>query len=126
MNVLLIEPDYMLGTIYKEALEHAGHTVTWRQNAQSAVHATDTSTPDVIVLELQLPRHSGVEFLYEFRSYPEWQEIPIILHTLVPEQALQDRQKQFEPLGVTQYLYKPMTSLQQLVRAVNEAVPLLA
>lgn len=126
MRVLVIEPDHMLGGIYKAALEHAGHTVTWRQHAQAAVHASDASAPDVVVLELQLPRHSGIEFLYEFRSYPEWQDIPVVLHTFVTEHVLEDQHKHFETLGVTQYLYKPMSSLQQLVRAVNEAVPLLA
>lgn len=76
MNVLLVEPDTKLAGMYKTALESAGHKVFWALDAQSAVHLADDSAPDLVVLEIQLTSHSGIEFLYEFRSYNEWQDIP--------------------------------------------------
>lgn len=120
MNVLLIEPNSLLGDVYRRALTARGHTVRWCRDAQAAVHAADGTTPDVVLLELQLPKHSGIEFLYEFRSYPEWQGVPVILHTLVPEQELESQRHHFGPLGIAAYLYKPQTSLVQLGRAVDE------
>lgn len=119
MNILLIEPNHTLGDIYKKALLQAGHTVTVCKGAQAAVLAIDKKRPDAVVLEMQLPGHSGVEFLYEFRSYPEWQDIPVILHTLVPEQDVTVPKN----LNVRAHLYKPSTKLMQLVRAVNELAP---
>jgi two-component system, sensor histidine kinase and response regulator len=115
MNILLIEPDSLLGSIYKDALEQKGHRVKLSRDAQTAVHLADEQTPDVVVLELQLRAHSGIEFLYEFRSYPEWQHIPIVLHTLLPEDDLAMPRQ----LGTVQYVYKPSTTLAQLVRTVE-------
>ncbi len=118
MNILLIEPDTLLGKVYVKALEQAGHTVAWVKGAQQAIALADMTTPDAVVSELQLPGHGGIEFLYEFRSYPEWQAIPVILHTLV-----MTREMVFpDELGVVEQLYKPATSLKQLVRAVDEIV----
>lgn len=118
MKVLLIEPSNLLGDVYKKALEQAGHEVVWSKSAQEAILNADSTSPDVVVLELQLPGHSGVEFLYEFRSYTEWQDIPVVLHTLVPQQ----NEKALSQLNIVKYLYKPATTLRQLIRAVDEVV----
>ncbi|MDB5185772.1 MAG: chemotaxis protein histidine kinaselike protein [Candidatus Saccharibacteria bacterium] len=121
-KVLLIEPDVVLAKTYKAALEHAGHDVVAARSAQGAVHACDDAAPDVVVLELQLVRHNGIEFLHEFRSYPEWQNIPIVLHTMTPPSSLHLSTDMTEQLGVADYLYKPSTSLQKLIRRINGVV----
>jgi two-component system phosphate regulon response regulator PhoB len=71
-NILLIEPDRLLAEIYQRALSSEGHNVVVCAGAQSAILSADQSTPDLVILELQLVEHSGIEFLYEFRSYSEW------------------------------------------------------
>jgi two-component system cell cycle response regulator DivK len=121
-TVLLIEPDRVLAEIYKRALEADGSTtVTTVSSAQTAIMAADTHKPDMVVLELQLIEHSGIEFLYEFRSYPEWQGIPILVQTMVPFGEFRDNwQLLQDELGVRAYLYKPHTSLHQLQTYVRE------
>ncbi len=116
MKVLLIEPDKILGDVYKRALEQTGHHVAWSRTAQEAILEADHMTPDIVVLELQLPGHGGVEFLYEFRSYAEWQNIPVVLHTLVPRQD----EALLRQLNIVSHLYKPTTSLSHLTGVVDE------
>jgi CheY-like chemotaxis protein len=122
-NVLLIEPDEVLAAAYMRALEHVGHIVEYAASGQEAVDAADEQMPDVVVLELQLMTHGGIEFLHEFRSYDEWKHIPIVINTLVPPATLAKSRSVLEQeYGVTACLYKPQTSLQQFIRAVNDAV----
>lgn len=121
MHVLLIEPDKLQARLYMRALEQAGHRVSHVVSAQTAVHAADSQLPDVVVLELQMPQHNGVEFLYEFRSYPEWLHVPVVLHTFVPERELLQSATLRAELGVKRILYKPSTSLRQLCSAVQAA-----
>jgi DNA-binding response OmpR family regulator len=116
MKILLLEPDAVLAQLYQTALEAAGHDVTWTQSAQSAVHQIDTDMPDVVITELQIARHNGVEFLYELRSYTEWQHIPVIIHSQVPPHEA----PMMADLGIAAYHYKPATKLATLVRSVNE------
>ena len=118
-QILLIEPNRVLARTYHRALESAGHQVRICSTAQSAIIAADEINPEVVVLELQLVAHSGAEFMYEFRSYPDWQSVPVIVHTQVPPQQFSDSfaatQRQ---LGIVEYLYKPATDLNTLLAAV--------
>ena len=125
--ILLIEPDKLLAETYFLALNHAGHQVMACAGAQSAIMVADRHRPDLVILELQLVEHSGIEFLYEFRSYAEWQDIPAIVHSLVPPAEFQTSRQLLEnELGVTAYLYKPRTSLRQLLNTVSEYSPVKA
>ena len=123
-GILFIEPDRVLAETYYEALTSAGHSVVVTPSAQTAIMVADEINPDIIVLELQLIEHSGIEFLYELRSYLDWQNIPVIIQTQVPPGEFNDnRQLLKEQLGIAEYLYKPQTSLQQLIDCVALQVP---
>jgi CheY-like chemotaxis protein len=120
-HVLLIEPDAALARTYVQALQHVGHTVALAGSADEAVAAADARTPDIVVLELRMAVHDGVEFLHEFRSYPEWQPIPVIINSHVAPVALQEVEAALRSgLGVVELLYKPRTTLQQLISCVNQ------
>lgn len=122
MTALIIEPDTVLARQYQKAFAAGGVETFVAYDAQSAVAAVDTKKPDIIVLELQLAGHSGVEFLHEFRSYEDWADIPVIVHSSVPEYAIGVDKKVWQQLGVARFFYKPKTSLQQLVGAAKTIV----
>ncbi len=124
-NILLIEPDRLLAETYCQALKSAGHKVVPCASAQAAILAADQMKPDVVVLELQLIEHSGIEFLYEFRSYVDWQFTPVIVQTSVPASEFATNwQSLKKQLGIEVYLYKPQTNLKQLISSVNSQLSL--
>lgn len=126
-NILFIEPDRILAKTYCQVLTEAGHSVTLAVGAQAAIAAADKTRPDIIVLELQLVEHSGIEFLYEFRSYKDWQDTPVLIHTQVPPgEFASNMQLLREQLAVRSYLYKPHTSLRELVAQVDQHLPVQA
>lgn len=123
-NILLIEPDRILGETYQHVLQSAGYEVTLVAGAQTAVASADKKRPDLVILELQLVEHSGIEFLYEFRSYPDWQDIPVLIHSQVPPIEFSDNLELLKnELNVVNYLYKPQTKLSKLVEVVAEQMP---
>lgn len=123
MHILLIEPDRILGAGLQEALEAFGCSVAWSRSAQAALDALDDTLPDIIILELQLGLHNGIEFLYEIRSYTEWQQIPVIAHTINSKAQDPIFNRSFKSLGVQAVLYKPRTSTSQLIRVVRQFLP---
>ena len=126
-KILLIEPDRLLAESYVRALQHRGHEVNAASTAQAGIMAADAMPPDLVVLELQLVGHSGIEFLYEFRSYTDWQNTPVIIQTYVPQHEFADSwQLLKDELGAKSYLYKPRTSLDRLVSAVSAYLPVKA
>jgi len=126
MHILLVEPDKLLARSECQALEQAGHSVMVAATAQVAIQAADERRPDIVLLELQLVSHSGIEFLYEFRSYSDWQSIPVVALTQVPPAEFSGSAELLKhELGVVAYHYKPRTSLTKICRIVNEH-PLLS
>lgn len=122
-NVLLIEPNKVLAATYQRALKHDGHHTAVASLAQEAIYTVDTRTPDIILLELQLAVHDGIEFLHELRSYPEWQGIPVILVSNTPLQHLAPLHEVLRnDLGIMHCLYKPHLTLARLLKVVREVV----
>ncbi len=120
-RILLLEPDRLLAKTYLKALQTAGHVVHVSHTAQSAISSADKIKPGIVIMELQLVSHSGIEFLYEFRSYTDWQNIPVVILTNVPANEFAScRQLLMNDLNVLVYLYKPQTSLQKLLQSINE------
>jgi len=120
-RILLIEPNTSLARLYQHMLTREGYEVSHATGAQAGIDAADKASPDVVILELQLPRHSGIEFLHEFRSYAEWWEVPVIVNTAIPPSKLEPAQDALKAdLGVRTILYKPRATLALLSQAVNE------
>ncbi|HSX17146.1 MAG TPA: response regulator [Patescibacteria group bacterium] len=118
--VLLLEPNTLLAATYAQALTHAGHTVMTAHHAQEAIYAADKQAPEVVIMELQLGGHNGVEFLHEFRSYAEWQHVPVIINTSLPPVRMQAIEQVLRvDLGVVQIFYKPAAALVDLCRAAS-------
>lgn len=117
-TILLIEPDRALADTYEQALTSAGHEVVRRTSAEGGIHALDLQAFDMVILELQLSLHNGVEFLYELRSYSDWQALPVIVHTFTPRPDWL-AESAWDYLQVSEYLYKPTTTLQHLIVAVE-------
>ena len=120
--VLLLEPNRLLAKQYTAFLTQAGHEVIWHENAQSAISAADGTKPDVVVVELLLAGHSGIEFLYEFRSYGDWQKVPVIILSSVTQQEAAVPNLTLKELGVVAYLYKSQTSLDKLGSQIEKVL----
>jgi DNA-binding response OmpR family regulator len=123
-DILLIEPDMMLAGSMRDYLNSVGHKVHWRSSAQAAINGADETAPDIVLLELQLADHSGIEFLYEFRSYPEWQNVPIVVLSSLEEGEISTSSILMGPLEVIAYYRKQNTTLSQLGNAINKALEL--
>lgn len=121
MRIILVEPDRLLADTYRQALEVQNHQVVMCAGAQAAIFAADEEQPDLVILELQLVGHSGIEFLYEFRSYVDWQTIPVVILTNVPAGEFSGSWELLQQeLQIQAYHYKPLTSLRTLLATVNQ------
>src|SRR5258706_7128339 len=106
-HILLLEPDSLLAADIKRYLDLANHKVYVHSDPQAAVAQADKQLPDIVIIELQLAGRSGIEFLYEFRSYPEWQAIPAIVFSSLNQEDTQSYSEDFKELNVSVCLYKP-------------------
>jgi DNA-binding response OmpR family regulator len=120
LTVLLVESDTKLAAVYREFLGKEGYKVVTAADAQQAIHAVDEHRPNLVVLEVQLPDHNGVEFLYELRSYADWHDLPVIIYSIIPPERFKIAPENWGDYGVQDYLYKPKAKLTDLLKAINK------
>ena len=80
-EICLVDDDEMVRRSVRQALEPIGWQVTEAENGQIAVEAITAARPDVIILDLMMPKMDGFEFLDELRARPDWQNIPVVIVT---------------------------------------------
>jgi DNA-binding response OmpR family regulator len=116
MRVLLLESDRVLAKNLKHYFDVAGHSLANYVDPQGAVNSIDKQLPDLIITEVELAGRSGVEFLYELRSYPEWLQIPVLIYTHLSFEQTSHYKLVFDELKVDKVLSKSTTSLAQLLK----------
>jgi DNA-binding response OmpR family regulator len=119
-DILFIEPDRVLAKTYHDYFTEKGFNLRFTGKAQDAIALADKITPDLVILELQLKIHNGIDFLYEFRSYPDWQDIPVIILTMVPPNEFPQDKEFWKSLKIHKYMYKPKIKLNSLFIEINE------
>lgn len=127
MRILLVEDDPELGDGLTVGLRQAGFAVDWLRDGHSADQALQTETFDFVVLDLGLPRLSGMEVLVRARS--RGQAVPILI--LTARDATGDKVSGLDA-GADDYLVKPI-DLDELTariraltrRSAGRAAPLL-
>jgi len=79
MRLLLVEDDLSLGEGLRTGLQAEGYTVDWLHDGTSAVHALLSETFDLVVLDLGLPRLSGIGVLQQLRK--SGSHLPVLILT---------------------------------------------
>lgn len=68
MRVLVVEDDRSLGSFLKKAMELEGHRAVWAEDGETALAQLAADHPDLVLLDLSLPKRDGMEVLGEMRS----------------------------------------------------------
>lgn len=102
MRLLLVEDDELLGDAIKVGLKQEGYTVDWIKDGHSAANALTDNEFDLVVLDLGLPKKSGLEVLKELRAMGK--NLPVMI--LTAKDSVQDRVLGLDS-GADDYLVKP-------------------
>src|SRR5579864_2263167 len=68
MRVLIVEDDCALGGFLKKGMEMEGHRAEWAEDGEAGLTHAAENHPDLILLDLSLPRRDGIEVLTELRA----------------------------------------------------------
>lgn len=120
MRVLILEPERTISKCVELELKKLNIDSVSVTTAADAISSVDGSEFDAVVSEITLPGHSGTEFLYEFRTYPEWSEVPVVLFSTIRLSETVTNSKDWTLLNVSKIFYKPEHSIQELVHAVQD------
>jgi CheY-like chemotaxis protein len=103
-TVLLVEDEEPLRQVLRELLEREGFTVVEASDGVQALDEVDRSAPDVLVLDLNLPRLDGYGVLNHLRARPSTAKLPVIVLTAKGDE--ENEVRVFET-GANDFLAKP-------------------
>jgi GAF domain-containing protein/CheY-like chemotaxis protein len=118
---LLVDDDEVVRRGVRQALEPIGWKVNEAENGEVAVEAIASARPDVIILDLMMPKMDGFEFLDALRGRPDWHDIPVVVIT-AKDLTEEDRSRLNG--GVERIIQKTDRDemLRQLSREINKCV----
>ncbi|TCS33504.1 DNA-binding response OmpR family regulator [Paucimonas lemoignei] len=111
MRLLLVEDDPLLGNGIEAGLRQAGFTVDWARDGRQAQLALETVQYEIVVLDLGLPKVSGMELLTRLRQ--RGNDVPVLV--LTARDTVQDRITGLEA-GADDYLVKPFDLAELVAR----------
>jgi len=110
------EPNIVLSLEY--LMQQAGYEVTTATDGAQALDAIKAAPPDLVLLDVMMPKHDGYEVCQLVRNHPEWREVKIVMLTARGREV--EREKGLS-LGADDYITKPFAT-QELIEKVRQVL----
>ena len=110
-RVLLVEDDRFLRRAAEASLRQRGFAVTVASDGEEALRQVGAAAPDLILLDLLMPKVTGIEVLRALRADEATRSIPVLI---LSNSSREQDVEELKELGVTDYLVKANLSLQEL------------
>ena len=118
-KMLIIEDDQIVGSIYLRKFQVEGFQVELALDGEAGLAATLKSRPDVVILDLMLPRLNGVEVLKKLRAEPTTRDLPVVvLSNAYMSNLVQEAWR----AGANYCVIKANCTPRQLVEIVNKTM----
>jgi DNA-binding response OmpR family regulator len=118
-KILFIEDEDALQKTFRDVLEKEGYQMISALDGESGLRLAKSQKPDLILLDLILPKKDGFEVLKELKEDENTREIPVIVLTNLED--VESVEKAIE-LGATTYLVKAQYSLKEVIQKVKKAL----
>ena len=115
-KILLVEDDIGLATVYKTRLEAEGFTVYHCDNGEAALSDAIKYKPDLIILDVMMPKISGFDVLDILRNTPQTAHTKVVMLTALSQPKDVERAKQ---LGADDYLIKSQVVIADVISRVK-------
>ncbi len=116
-KILLVEDDINLRDIYSARFAAEGYQIITASDGEEALATAVKEKPDLIVLDVMMPKISGFDVLDILRSTPETKDTKVIMMTALSQDTDKERG---ESLGANRYLIKSQVTLEDVVNNVKE------
>jgi DNA-binding response OmpR family regulator len=117
VNVLLVEDDPSVLEMYRLKLELDGYRVSTALDGEEGLKLAGRLRPDIIFLDIRLPKMDGLEVLRKLRDQDQTREIPVIILSNYDEEDLVARGLR---LGAHEYLIKARTTPSSLSEGIED------
>ena len=120
MKILIVDDEPGILLMYSDKFKEHKHTILTDKNGDECLNIATKAKPDLILLDIIMPKFNGLDVLKKLKSDKELQCIPVILITNLPEEMSGEKARQ---LGAADYLVKAEhdpTSILEIVERFHD------
>lgn len=114
-KILIAEDDHFLAKVYQAKFSKAGFEIQMAKDGVEALEILAKFVPDLILLDLVMPRKDGFAVLSELKKSDQWKKIPVIVTTNLSQP--EDKEK-VKAMGASEYIIKSDVSIAEIVEKV--------
>ncbi len=118
-SILLVEDETSVREVLKRKLNQSGFKTFVAEDGEQAMEALDHDIPNLILLDVIMPKMNGFDFLERIRSDLRYRDIPVIIISNL--EGDNDRATG-RNLGITEYIVKSNISLRELMALIRQVV----
>ncbi len=115
-KILIIEDDFFIRELYNRQFVKDGYTVVTAEDGPDGLIKASQENPDLILLDIMLPKLNGLDLLRTLKSKPETKPIPVILLTNLGQESV--IKEGFE-YGAESYLIKSAYTPSQIIEEIK-------
>lgn len=116
-RILIVEDEDFLIKALVDNFEIEGFTVDAASNGEDAINKITKQKPDMVLLDLLLPKKGGFDVLKEMKTNPEWSLVPVIvLSNLGGDEQI----KRALEMGADDYFVKSQHPIEEVVQKVKQ------
>jgi DNA-binding response OmpR family regulator len=116
-RILMVEDDDALANVYLVRLQAEGFEVKRVSNGEDALAVAVSYRPDLVLLDVMMPRVSGFDVLDIIRNTPETANMKVIMLTALSQDS---DKKRAEALGVDEYLIKSRVVITDVIDRIKK------
>jgi|SRR3989344_4421134 len=116
-KILFVEDDPLIVKIYTTRLTADGYEVLSADNGEAGLHLAEQSSPDLIVLDIMMPKMDGFAVLTQLRQNPTTKTTPILVYSNLAQDEEINRAKS---LGATEFIIKANLSPTDMVNKIKQ------
>jgi len=118
-KVLIVEDEEALSSIVKEEFKNQGYDAKIAKDGEEALKMAKSFRPNILLLDLILPKKGGLDVLKELKADDELKNIPVIvLSNLAEDESI----KKALVLGATDYFVKTQHSIYEVIEKVQKYI----
>jgi DNA-binding response OmpR family regulator len=115
-RILFVEDDDALASVYLVRLQAEGFEVQRVANGEDALAAAISFKPDLVLLDVMMPKVSGFDVLDILRNTPDTANLKIVMLTALSQES---DKKRAEDLGVDEYLVKSQVVIGDVIERIK-------
>lgn len=118
-KIAIIEDDPVISQMYRMKFEAEGFDVQLASDGQKGVSLVKHFSPDIILLDVQMPKMNGAEALAEMRKDPNNKKTPVIILTNL---GAEEAPRELQTLNISSYIVKAELTPRQVVQRVKDTL----